>query len=174
MLAHLSEVAIQEAFGIPSYVRTSYKTKGDTKKIYNDQYELCATNANKAWLVKPRPTIKKMPKKLLRTDFKEEYSDIILQLNKVAGSPRGAPFESWMYYFMDEITYGVEMFNWSRMISNNLDGQLRNLESTKTFYMSSYVIYLLGRSYRYTGLICKGVVGNGEGELRPYGCYPQL
>jgi hypothetical protein len=33
VLAHLGELAIQEAFGIPSYIRTSYKTKEDTKKL---------------------------------------------------------------------------------------------------------------------------------------------
>jgi hypothetical protein len=116
----------------------------------------------------------KMPKKLLRTDFKEENCDIILLLNRVAGSPQGAPFEAWMYYFINEITFGVKMFNWSRMISNNLDEQLKNLESMKTFYMSSYIVYLLVRSYKYFGLICKGVVGNGKGEFRSYDCYPQL
>lgn len=115
-----------------------------------------------------------MSKKLLRTDFKEEYGDFILLLNRVAGSPQGMPFEAWMYYFIDEITSEVKMFNWSRMISNNLDEQLKNLESTKNFYMSSYVVYLLARSYKYFGLIYKGMVGNGEGEFRSYDCYPQL
>jgi hypothetical protein len=174
VLAHLGEVAIQEAFGIPNYVRTSYKTKEDTKKLYDDQYELCTTNVNKSWLVKPMPSIKKMPKKLLRTDFKKEYGDIILLLNRVASSPQSAPFKSWMYCFIDEINSRVKMFNWSRMISNNLDEQLRNLESTKTFYMSYYIIYLLARSYKCSGLICKGMVETGEGELRSYDYYPQL
>lgn len=90
------------------------------------------------------------------------------------GNPQGAPFKMWMYYFIDKITSGIKMFNWSRMISDNLHEQLINLERTKTFYMSSNVVYLLKRTYRYTRLICQGVVGNGENEFKSYDFYPQL
>lgn len=83
VLAHLGELAIQETFGIPNYNRTSYKTKEDAKRLYEDQLELYATNVNKSWLEKPRPSLKKVPKKLLHTNFKEDYGDIILLLNRV-------------------------------------------------------------------------------------------
>lgn len=92
--------------------------------------------------------------------------------NRIAGNPQGAYFETWMYYFMDEITSCVRMFNWSLMISDNLHEQLVNLEKTKSFHMSSYVVYLLARMYRYSGLICKGKVGNGENEFKSSDCYP--
>lgn len=86
VLANLSELAIQETFGIPNYNKTSYKVKEDTKRIYDSQSELCTTNINKSWLEKKRPQ-GKVPKNLLRPYFKEEYGDIILLLNRVMGSP---------------------------------------------------------------------------------------
>lgn len=36
VLAHLGELAIQEVFGIPNYNKTSYKTKEDTQRVYED------------------------------------------------------------------------------------------------------------------------------------------
>lgn len=75
---------------------------------------------------------------------------------------------------MDEITSQTKLFNWSHIINDNLHEQLVNLERTKTFHMSSYIIYLLPATYKYSGLICKGIVEGGENELRPYDCYPQL
>lgn len=79
-----------------------------------------------------------------------------------------------MYYFIDEITSGVKMFNWANIISNNLSEQLRNLEKTRSFYMSSCIIYLLARNYKYIGLICKDIMGNDENKFKAYDCYPQL
>lgn len=173
VLAHLRERAIQEAFGIPSHHKSSYKTKEDTRRIFEERSEQCTTNFNKLWLLKPRP-IKKMPKTLPQTDFKEDYGDIILLLNRIMGIPQGELFQTWMYFFIDEIVFGVRMFNWARMISNNIHKQRVNLESTKSFHMSSYVVYMLARAYRYAGLICRGPMGNIENELKVYNCYPQL
>lgn len=174
VLSYLSEPAIQETFGIPVYNRTSYRTKQDALKLYQSQQDLCASNINKNWLLKPKPTTGKMPKKLIRTHFKEEYGDIVLLLNRIIGHSHGAPFENWMYYFIDEIITGVKMFNWSKMISDSLHEQLVNFEETKTFHMSSYIVYSLARYYKYPGLTCKGVVGNGEGQFKAYDCYLQL
>lgn len=101
-LANLSELSIQETFGIPSHSKTTYKTKEQAKRVYDSQSELCAVNVNKSWLDKKRPQ-GKIPKHLPRPYFKEEYGDIILLLNRIMGSPEGAPFQTWMYYFIDEI-----------------------------------------------------------------------
>lgn len=43
-----------------------------------------------------------------------------------------------------------------------------------SFYISSYVIYVLAWCYRYKGLICKGIVGNKDDQFKAYDCYPQL
>lgn len=149
VLVYLEELSIQEEFKIPNYHTTTFKTKEETTRLYEEQLEPCGTIINKLWLDKLMPTYKKMLKKILHTYFKEDYGDIILLLNRVMDNPRGVTIETWMYYFIDEITIGVKMFNWARIISNTIDEQLRNLERTKSFYMTSYIIYLLYRNYRY-------------------------
>lgn len=65
-----------------------------------------------------------------------------------------------MFYFIEEISDGTVMINWAKIISDNLDIQLRNWERTKSFYMISYLVYMLARHIVYKGLLCKGEVGN--------------
>lgn len=99
---------------------------------------------------------------------------MIVLLNKIMGNPQGAPFEPWMYYFINEIMNEVKMIDWAQMISNNLDNQLRNLEADRIFYISSYLFFSLARTYRYRGLTCRGEVGNKKNQFPVYDCYPQL
>lgn len=167
-------MAIKEAFGIPDYHSTIYETKEETLSIFDAKPKSCSEVINKQWLQKPRAHYTKMPKRLFRTNFKEEYGDLILLLNRVAGSPQASPFEPCMFYFIDEVTFDVKMIIWAKIISNSIDEQLRNMEHTKSIYMSSYIIYMLARCYRYKGLICKGVVGNKDGQFKAYDCYLQL
>lgn len=55
-----------------------------------------------------------------------------------------------MFYFIETIP--KEKINWTRIISNNIDIQLKRLMQTRTFYMSLYVIYSLARAHEYVGL----------------------
>lgn len=82
------------------------------------------------------------------------------------GAPQASQFESWMFYFMEIISTRKERINYARIISNNLDIQLKRLAQTKTFYMSSYLIYSLAKAHEYAGLIYRGPVGMGARELR--------
>lgn len=130
---------------------------------------------NHSWLDKPRKGASKLQRKsLVRAYFKEDIGDMIVLLNRIMGNPQGAPFEPWMYYFINEIMNGVKMIDWARMISDNLDSQLKNLEADRTFYMSSYLFYSLATTYRYRGLTCRGEVGNKENQFLVYDYYPQL
>lgn len=66
------------------------------------------------------------------------------------------------------------VINWAKVISDNLNFQLRNMVKTKTFNMTSYLVYLLVGFVVYKGLICKGEVENWPGQYKVYECYPQL
>lgn len=77
--------------------------------------------SSKNWISEPRKHHCNLPKKLVSVDFKDEYTDLIFMLNKIMGTPLRASFETWMYYFVEEITKGNVMMNWARMISDNLD-----------------------------------------------------
>ena len=74
---------------------------------------------------------------------------------------QGMQFENWMYYFIDEIEKGK--FDWARIISENLELQLRIVQNQKQFYMESYLFYLIARLYEHPGLKVLGVIGNGSG-----------
>lgn len=90
------------------------------------------------------------------------------------GIPQGMQFESWMYYFIDEIVNGKGKFDWARIISENLELQLRTVQNQKQFYIGSYLFYLIARLYEYPGLKALGVTGNGSGQYLVHECYPQL
>ena len=52
-----------------------------------------------------------MSSKLTRSDFKSEYSDLVVLLNRIMGVAQGMQFENWMYYFIDEIENGKRKFD---------------------------------------------------------------
>lgn len=116
--------------------------------MYQDDMEEYETTINHSWLDKPRKGASKLSKNLVRAYFKEDIGDMIVLLNRIIDNPQGAPFEPWMYYFINEIMNGVKMIDRAQIISNNLDNQLRNLEGDRIFYMSSYLFYSLARTYR--------------------------
>lgn len=109
-----------------------------------------------------------------KIDFKEEFDDLITLLNHVTESPQAFQFEDWMFYFMETVSIGRERINWARIVSNNLDIKLKRLQCTKTFYISSYLIYSLARAHEYAGLMYRGPVGMGAGEIRACESYTQL
>lgn len=135
-------------------------TKDEYENRYTKKMDACKNVVNKEWMIEPRLHHSKAPKTLMCTDFKEEYSDLVFLLNRVMGMPQGAIYDGWMFYFIQDCLRGT-LINWSRIISDNLDFQLRNVQRSKSFAMTSYLVYLLARFVTYKGLICKGEVGNG-------------
>ena len=79
-----------------------------------------------------------------------------------------------MYYFIDEIENGKGKFDWARIISENLELQLRAVQNPKQFYMGSYLFYLIARLYKHTTLKALGVIGNGSRQRLVHECYLQL
>ena len=54
--------------------------------------------------------------------------------------------------FVEQVMKEGDKIDWVGLISDNLNEQLMNLEHTRKFYMSSYVIYMLARRTNYDGL----------------------
>lgn len=137
IIAYLAEV-----FGIPSGADIKDITKDEYEDRYKKKMDACKTMVNKEWMIEPRPHHSKAPKTLMCTDFKEEYSDLVCLLNRVMGMSQGAIYYGWMFYFIQDCLKGT-LINWSRIISDNLDFQLRNAEQSKSFAMTSYLVYCL-------------------------------
>lgn len=169
ILAHISDEATREAFRIPEYHNVVYVTKDEADRMYQDHLEEYDAIVNHSWLDKPRKGASKLQRKsLVRAYFKEDIGDMIVLLNRIMENPQGAPSEPSMYYFINEIMNGVKLIDWARMISDNLDSQLKNLEANRTFFMSSYLFYSLATTYRYRGLTYRAEVGNKENQFPVY------
>ncbi|XP_057820202.2 uncharacterized protein LOC131033077 [Cryptomeria japonica] len=174
ILAHLSEGAISEVFHLPEQRDMIYKSLEGAKSIYKDDPDTCINFINKNWLLKSRSRLNKIPNMPHRIDFQEEFEDLITMLNQIVGASQAFFFDRWMFLFIQVIVQGKGMFNWARIISNNLDVQLKRLVPTKSFHMSSYVIYSLARCFEYAGLPHRGVVGRGPREIIVCDSYAQL
>ena len=83
--------------------------------------------------------------RLTVADFKSEYDDLIVLLSQIMGLAQGMQFENWMYFLIDEIEKGKRRFDWARIISQNLELQLRTVQNQKQLYMGSYLFHLIKR-----------------------------
>ena len=101
---------------------------------------------------KNRPHHSKIPKEIVWLDLQREYSDMVMMLSFIFGMPYSYRFESWMWYFVEQVMEEGDRIDWEGLISDNLNEQLMNLEHTRKFYMSSYVIYMQARRKNYDGL----------------------
>ena len=63
------------------------------------------------------------------SDFKLEYDNLIVLLSWIMGLAQGMQFENWMYFFIDEIENRKKKFDWARIISKNLELQLRTVQN---------------------------------------------
>ena len=77
---------------------------------------------------------------------------MVMMLSHIFGMPYSYRFESWMWYFVEKMMEEGYRIDRARLISDDLNEQLMNLERTRKFYMSSYVVYMLARRINYDGL----------------------
>lgn len=163
LLANHTTEAIGEAFGILAFQSMMFKTKERAAMLYDSGIEGCARITNRKWMQNPKPHHSKMPKKLISMDFKQECGDLVRMMSQIMGFPQAFIFEPWMFCFIEEVMDATKMVDWARMISNNLDEQLRNLKHSQSFYMSSYIVYMLARMGKFSGLSSKGPMRCGLG-----------
>jgi hypothetical protein len=84
-----------------------------------------------------------LPQTLYMSDFHEEYHDLVNLLSLIMGLQMATFFQEWMFSFIEEIIYGVTNFHWAGMIIEKIHEKLMALKNTSTFYMTSYLVYLL-------------------------------
>lgn len=128
-----------------------------TKKYYAKDTKKYLQVIN-SWLEKPKPHISKFPKQLFKAKFKYEYYDAITLLSKVVGLKTVGIFESWMFYIIVRMEQDVD-YHWLGIIGAMIHGQLCNVLQTKSFTMTSYLVYDLERFHPYKELSTRGVFG---------------
>ena len=70
-------------------------------KFYQDNQDAYFTLRKQNWVHEGKKGVTRASR-LTWSDFKSEYSNLIVLLNRVIGVPQGMQFESWMSYFIDE------------------------------------------------------------------------
>lgn len=74
-----------------------------------------------------------------------------------------------MFYVISQIVKGVH-YQWARIISENLNMQLRSVQDTKKFTMTLCLVYLYVGKNKYKGMSYKGFLSKD----RIFDVYPQL
>lgn len=111
---------------------------------------------------------------MFKSDFYEEYHDLVTLLIRVMGLHIVAFFQVWMFYFIGEIIHGKTKFHWVKIISDNIHNQLMAMKKMSKLYITSYLVYLLAEPFPYNGLFIVNNLEPRKGELKVYDHYPQL
>ena len=97
-----------------------------TTKFFQNNREAYFIHLKQNWLHECKKGVTKSSK-LTRLDFNSEYGNLIVLLSRIMGIAQGIQFENWMYYFIDKIENGKRKFDWARIISENLELQLKTV-----------------------------------------------
>lgn len=139
-MENLTEESIAKVFNIASHYKLIEEINiREAINFYDEDPNRDLEIMNNSWILKPKPHYLKLPKQLHRSDFKLEYHKIITLLGRVMGVEEAHIFETWIFYPITQIVANKH-YHWVRIISNNLDAQLRGVKETNRFTMTSYLI----------------------------------
>ena len=106
-----------------------------------------------------------------KAKFREEVKDYITLLHRVHGHKEAKNFEPWMCLFIMKMIKRKQI-DWATIISDNIDKQVMNVLSTKKFYMTSYLVYMLALQGKYLGLTRVGHISGIKPRVCE--CFQQL
>ena len=87
--------------------------------------------------------------------FRKIVQIIVILLSRVFEKKDGSTFpDKWILIIYQIITSGA-ILNWGELISSNLDNQLRKVHKDHQFYMSTYLMNVIGASLEFLALSWK-------------------
>lgn len=139
---------VEEVVDISQESAQEYYEKNEVKckKAINIVYLSTARNS----------TTSQWPKYFHRSDFNEEYNDMVTVLAWVKGLNDSHYFQNSMCYYMNIIRKGDAKIDWGEQISDALCAQLKEVKVTLKLYMTSYLLYAAASMKQYPGLSTKG------------------
>ncbi|KAH9306929.1 hypothetical protein KI387_011333, partial [Taxus chinensis] len=151
LIAKLDAAAIGAALRILEMENAIVVSRDQAQAMFDQDSDKYKTRVAKSWLKNPKKGASRLTKTLFRADFNEELSDFIILLARVMGFPSTNEFHFWMCPLISMVCKGTQNINWAEIISMNLAEQLSNVQQTKKFYMTSYLMYTLAASRQWFG-----------------------
>lgn len=130
VLANIGGQVVEEVFNIPQQKGMIVMLMDQAARFFQDSQDAYLALLKQNRLHEGKKGVTKSSR-ITKSDFKSEYGDLIVLLNRVMGSAQGMQFETWMYYFIEGIENGKIKFDWARIISENLELQLRTVQNQK-------------------------------------------
>lgn len=103
VLVEFSAWSISKNFHISTFDPMEETEKGYIENMWKPDPLACKKLINQHWLKEKRGSTAKVPQELSRSDFHEEYHDLVTLISRVMGLPGAAFFQEWIFYFIEEI-----------------------------------------------------------------------
>lgn len=99
VLANINRQVVEKVFNIPQHKGMIVVLMDQAAKFFQENHDAYFTLLKKNWLQDGKKGVTKSSR-LTSSDFKSEYGDLIVLLNRIMGSAQGMQFENWVYYFI--------------------------------------------------------------------------
>lgn len=158
ILTDMSAEGITKTFHIPTFQEMETPTIEECQATWDGNPTGCKRSINQHWLKEKQGRAVKVPHELFRSDFHEDYHELVTMLSRVMGLLTTAFFQEWMVYFIEKILWGNDdvttktTFDWGGIISNYFHEVFLNVKKRSKFYMTSYLVYSLADQRKYNGL----------------------
>lgn len=120
---------------------------------------------------KPRSAKSNVPKTLFDTNLKTEVVDILFLLHRLKGELEALNFIEKYFFLVQFIYFDTQYIDWSHEVSKILSNALHAMKFYNTFYMSSFLIYMLSSLQLWPGL---PRVEEFSNDVKSYEIYPCL
>ena len=125
----------------------------------------------KSWFQKPRGAKSKVPKTLFGTDLKPEIIDILVLLHRLKGEVEAFNFIEQYFFLVQIVCLDTQYVDWAFEVSKQLSRALSAAKFYNSFYMSSFLIYMLASLQLWPGL---PRIEDAPENVKSYEFYPCL
>ena len=125
----------------------------------------------KSWFQQPRGSKSKVPKTLFGTNLKPQIVDILVLLHQLKGEVEVLNFVKQYFFLVQIICSDTQYIDWANEVSEHLSRALSAAKFYNSFYMSSFLIYMLASLQLWPGL---PRIENFPNNVKSYEFYPCL
>ena len=125
----------------------------------------------RSWFQKPWGPKSKVTKTLFSTDLKPKIVDILVLLHQLKGEVEALNFIEQYFFLVQIICLDTHYVDWVYEVCEHLSKALSAKKFYNTFYMSSFLIYMLASLQLWLGL---PRIEDFTNDVKSYEFYPCL